>query len=256
MPRPASPIISPQPLTVTPDSFARVVGVSNPVFTGTVVGLTNGDPIVALYSCAATTNSPAGFYPITVTLDDPGSFLANYTVTLNQGTLTITNMNQAPSVTITQPVAGATMVAGGTQSIVADATDGDGTVSVVDFYVDGSWLGGATAVPYRVTWTNSFAGTYSLTAQVMDDQGAAATSAVVVVTSLPSFRQTLWVTSGIPRFQMTYHGASGEIYVSQYSGDLITWTNLVSVTDTVGGVTVSDTNAPGSKRYYRMMPGD
>jgi hypothetical protein len=40
---------------------------------------------------AATTNIAAGTYPITATLDDPGDKLPNYSVTTNDGILTITN---------------------------------------------------------------------------------------------------------------------------------------------------------------------
>ena len=37
----------------------------------------------------ATTNSPVGTYAITASLSDPGSKLGNYTVTSNNGTLTV-----------------------------------------------------------------------------------------------------------------------------------------------------------------------
>src|SRR5205807_7524947 len=46
--------------------------------------------ITATYSTTATQTSPAGTYPITATLVDPNGVLPNYAVTINNGTLTIT----------------------------------------------------------------------------------------------------------------------------------------------------------------------
>jgi len=77
-------------LTVNVNSTNRVYGVTNPVFTGAVLGLLNGDTITATYSSLATTNSPVGTYPILPSLNDPTLRLGNYVVTTNAGTLTIT----------------------------------------------------------------------------------------------------------------------------------------------------------------------
>ena len=40
------------------------VGQPNPVFTGAINGVNNGDNITATYSCSASANSPVGTYPI------------------------------------------------------------------------------------------------------------------------------------------------------------------------------------------------
>jgi 6-phosphogluconolactonase (cycloisomerase 2 family) len=82
--------INPAPLTVNVDNASRAYGDPNPTFTGTIIGLKNGDVITANYSTTATQLSPVGTYPITATLVDPNSVLGNYTVTINNGTLTIT----------------------------------------------------------------------------------------------------------------------------------------------------------------------
>ena len=82
--------INPAPLTVNVDNASRAYGDPNPAFTGTITGLKNGDVITANYSTTATQLSPVGTYPITATLVDPGGVLGNYTVTINNGTLTIT----------------------------------------------------------------------------------------------------------------------------------------------------------------------
>src|SRR5262249_31045675 len=58
-------------LTATANDALRAVGQTNPVFTGTITGVVNGDNISATYSCAATVASAPGAYPIIPSLVDP-----------------------------------------------------------------------------------------------------------------------------------------------------------------------------------------
>jgi uncharacterized repeat protein (TIGR03803 family) len=95
-------VVSPAPLTVTAANTNRTYGQSNPVFAGAVVGVTNGDNITAAYSCSATTGSPVGGYSIVPSLVDPNDRQTNYTVSLVNGTLTVTQA--VPLVTWTNPV--------------------------------------------------------------------------------------------------------------------------------------------------------
>ena len=81
--------ITPAALTVTVDNALRFYGDPNPVFTGSIVGIKNGDAITASYSSPAIPASPIGTYPITATLLDPTLKLSNYTVTISNGTLTV-----------------------------------------------------------------------------------------------------------------------------------------------------------------------
>jgi hypothetical protein len=76
-------------LTITPNDFTRGVGSPNPLFTGTVVGLQNGDDISATYSTDATQSSPIGFYAIIPSTVDPQGKLGNYSLSIDIGTLTI-----------------------------------------------------------------------------------------------------------------------------------------------------------------------
>ena len=92
----ASLVIKPAPLTATAAAGSRAFGAANPTFTGTLTGVLNGDPITATYVSQATATTPAGTYStgtyaITPVLADPSNRLANYTATLNDGALTITN---------------------------------------------------------------------------------------------------------------------------------------------------------------------
>ena len=93
--------VLPAPLIVTAANASRVYGQANPVFTGAIAGVTNGDNITATYSCSATAASPAGTYPIIPSLLDPGNLQTNYQVTLVDGTLTV--LQTAPAVSWTNP---------------------------------------------------------------------------------------------------------------------------------------------------------
>ena len=94
---------------MTANNASRNFGQTNPVFTGTIVGVTNGDNITATYASTATSNSPAGPYPITPTLVDPGHRLTNYSVTLNNGTLTVLSVSSLVTWTNPKPIIYGTM---------------------------------------------------------------------------------------------------------------------------------------------------
>jgi putative NADPH-quinone reductase len=89
---PGSLTVTAVPLTVTANNTNRPYGAANPVFTGTIVGLTNGDYITESFSCSATSTSPAGPYAIIPILVDPNGRLVNYSpITTNDGVLTVTS---------------------------------------------------------------------------------------------------------------------------------------------------------------------
>src|SRR5207244_2501925 len=83
--------ITPATLTGTADNKTRLYGETNPVFTVTYTGFTNGEDASVITgtlsgSTTATTNSPVGNYPITAS----GQSAPNYTINYVAGTLTIT----------------------------------------------------------------------------------------------------------------------------------------------------------------------
>ncbi|MGO8697220.1 MAG: MBG domain-containing protein, partial [Limisphaerales bacterium] len=82
-------VVSNAPLTVTAASFSRTFGSANPVFTGSIAGLTNGDSITATYSTTATSSSPVGTYSVVPSLLDSQHRETNYRVSLINGTLTV-----------------------------------------------------------------------------------------------------------------------------------------------------------------------
>jgi hypothetical protein len=86
-------------------------------------------------------------------------------------TVTVANMNQKPTVAITSPNTVDTVIAGSNIVIDATASDNDGTISKVDFYLDNTVLSSDNASPFTSTLTNIGYGTHSIMAAAIDDQG-------------------------------------------------------------------------------------
>ncbi|WP_202915235.1 MBG domain-containing protein, partial [Paenibacillus paridis] len=82
-------------LAVTADDATREYGMSNPVFTGTVIGGLSSDRITATYATSADQTSDVGNYAIQATLVDPNNKLGNYEVTKTAGSLTVTKASLA-----------------------------------------------------------------------------------------------------------------------------------------------------------------
>lgn len=90
--------------------------------------------------------------------------------------------NLPPSVTITNPVDGASIPEGSDVLVSADALDGDGSVAKVEFFVGGTKIGESLAPPYAVTWMGVTAGSWEISARATDDQGATRDAPSVFVT--------------------------------------------------------------------------
>ncbi len=191
------------PLTVTVNNATRPYGTPNPTFTGTVGGLLNGDNVTVAYSTAATQFSPVGSYPITATVSGPAA--ANYTVTVNPGTLTVTpstvpvvvTVNNtarvfgAPNPTFTSTIAGAL---NGDTFILAYATPATALSPVGNYPITATVSGPAAANYANVSIVP---GTLAIT--------PAATATVVTTSASPvnqgtsiTFTATVTYGAGLP----------------------------------------------------------
>ncbi|HSQ42447.1 MAG TPA: Ig-like domain-containing protein [Fibrobacteraceae bacterium] len=88
--------------------------------------------------------------------------------------------NQAPTVSLTSPTDGATST--GAFTLTATASDSDGSVSSVAFYIGTTLVGTATSSPYSVSVSGLSSGTYSVIAVATDNDGLTGTSDFVTVT--------------------------------------------------------------------------
>lgn len=123
------------------------------------------------------TSVSAGTYSLTArATDNLGAATTSAAVSLT------VNANSLPTISITNPEAGATFFAPATVALSATAADSDGTVNKVEFFHGTTLIGTATTAPYTFNWTNVAAGTYTLIAKATDNLGATATSAATALT--------------------------------------------------------------------------
>jgi hypothetical protein len=96
-----------------------------------------------------------------------------------------------PAIVLTSPIAAAVYAAPASLTLAADASDRDGTVASVRFYVDGVLLSTDTSAPYAVAWTGVPSGRYQLHARATDDDGMTGDSAMIAIeVGLPELRET------------------------------------------------------------------
>jgi regulation of enolase protein 1 (concanavalin A-like superfamily) len=96
--------------------------------------------------------------------------------------------NQPPSVSLTSPSSGASLAAPATVSLAASASDPEGRLSKVEFYVGSTLVSTDTTSPYTASWSTSTAGSYVFKAIAYDADGGVTTSSTrsVTVTSSAS----------------------------------------------------------------------
>jgi uncharacterized repeat protein (TIGR01451 family) len=93
--------------------------------------------------------------------------------------------NAAPIVSLVSPSNENTFVGPANITVVAEASDTDGSISQVDFYGDGELLGAGTATgsnQYALDWANVSFGEHSIMAVVTDNAGKSDTSDPVNIT--------------------------------------------------------------------------
>ncbi|MFM1767505.1 MAG: hypothetical protein RJA22_34 [Verrucomicrobiota bacterium] len=84
--------------------------------------------------------------------------------------------NTAPVVAVVSPAPAASFVGPASLSFEAAASDPDGTVVRVEFFVDGQKIGQANAAPWTLVWNTPTLGAHVLTVQATDNGSAATLS--------------------------------------------------------------------------------
>jgi sugar lactone lactonase YvrE len=139
--------VTPASLTVTANNATRAYGAANPAFSGTFTGAVNNDQFTATYTTPAIASSPVNTYPITpVTVN--GTHIADYTVSMVNGTLTVGQAGTATSLSSTgSSGSGANVTITAT---VISLTTGSPT-GTVSFFDGGTLLGTGTLNAQGVT---------------------------------------------------------------------------------------------------------
>jgi regulation of enolase protein 1 (concanavalin A-like superfamily) len=162
-----------------------------------------------------------------------------------------TATNQPPLVALTAPGDGATFTAGTNVPVSAAASDGDGTISRVDFFAGATAIGSDTTAPYAVSWQMP-SGTYSLTAAAVDNDGARTTSASVTVSASAAANAPPVVTLTAPVNGATYT-APTTIAVSATATD----SNGIARVEFYRGTTLlaTDTSSPYGYSWTGVAAG-
>ncbi|WP_461489469.1 Ig-like domain-containing protein, partial [Pontibacter sp. HJ8] len=134
--------------------------------------------------------------------------------------------NQAPTVSLTAPLANASIALGAAISIAANASDADGTVTKVEFFQGSTKLGESTKAPFSFNWTGAVEGSFNLTAKATDDKGATQTSAPV------SIKVGAAITSLVPQLPGSGSTTSGTGKITREF-----WANVPG--NTVGNIPVT-----------------
>ena len=134
-------------------------------------------------------------YTTTLTSVTPGVYTFEAIATDSNGTrfisprvsATVANhVNNPPSVSISEPLDGSSIeyFDGRTITLSADASDSDGNIAKIEFFLNGSSVGVDTTAPYSVNW-DAQVGSHMLTAVATDNTNMTAVSAATELNVTP-----------------------------------------------------------------------
>ena len=96
------------------------------------------------------------------------------------GNVTVQSPNSPPSVAITSPTGSESFTEPANVTINASASDSDGNITKVEFFVNGASIGTDNSSPYSAVASGLTAGNYTLRADATDDSGATRSSSVEI----------------------------------------------------------------------------
>ena len=163
-----------------------------------------------------------------------------------------------PEIALVTPTNGAVFYVPAVLDLVAEASDADGQVVEVEFYVNGVPVGRRHAPPYSMQWTSGSPGTFFFQVEAYDDAGWRVKSPTATVTlrfAPPVLDATNLLRLSDGSFQLRILGADGQPFQLDASENLTDWSPLT--TDSLFGgfhdfTDVDATNHP--VRFYRVLP--
>jgi CSLREA domain-containing protein len=132
-------VVNQASLTIAANNATKAYGTTNPAFTGSVTGAVGGNSFTESFSTTATASSDVGAYAIVPSVT--GAALSNYTQSITNGTLTVTQAATATSLSMSS----GSITPGQTVTLtatVASAPTGTPT-GTVSFYDNGTLLNAA-----------------------------------------------------------------------------------------------------------------
>ena len=168
-----------QGANITINANATMVGAISGVgfyHDGILIGNDASAPYSVIYS-----NATLGAHTLTAVATDN-----THSITSSIVNITI-NPNTLPTVTITNPISGSNYFVGVTvTNISASASDTDGTVARVEFYLDGALWSTDTTSPYSFDLCDITAGSHTIAAVAVDNgNGRSLTNSISIVATNP-----------------------------------------------------------------------
>ncbi|MEY2427746.1 MAG: hypothetical protein QOJ40_631 [Verrucomicrobiota bacterium] len=163
-----------------------------------------------------------------------------------------------PLVRITSPANGSFAYASGAVlAIAADATDLDGTITNVQFFAGTNKIGGVSASPWSVFWSNAISGSYVLTAIAADNTGATTVSAPVSVgVTIPPQAPALSIGAGNGEVILSWP-SSGDGMIAQRTSNLVStasWTKLTNAIEVINSSNVLTLPIGAAPQFFRLAP--
>jgi hypothetical protein len=227
--------VTPAPLTVSANSASRAYGAANPTFSGTVTGAVGSDSFSESFTTTATANSNVGAYPIVPAANGPQ--LANYSVTVVNGTLTVT----VASTTTTLSAPGSTAYGSSTTLTATVASPSTTPAGIVTFYSGTTSLGtgtlnggvallSTTALPVGTdALTAVYAGTGNLTTSTSSSSSINVTTASQAIT-FPAIAPHVYGSGPFAVSASSSLGSSYPVTIAVLSGPAVINGNIVTVT--------------------------
>ncbi len=196
------------------------------------IGIDNTSP----YNMNWTSTSGTHLFKATAT-DNLG--LSNTSSTLS----VLVAVNNPPTASITSPLSTASFISPAVVTIDAAATDSDGTISQVEFFVNNVSIGTDLTSPYSLNW-NSVIGIASITVKSTDNRGAITTSSILSLTiadpfALPYEVKTTSQTCNLPTFCMPIAVAVASPINDVIGFDLVVDFDQTKITPT-GNITIAN----------------
>lgn len=204
------------------------------------------------YTPAANTFGTAN---VSVRLQDNGG-TANGGVDTSSEVIFAIVVNSPPTVSIVSPANGSAFLFPATFSVISSASDPDGTVTNVQFLVNGSNFVSVAEAPFFFVMSNAVPGNYQFRAIATDNFGLTATSAVVNVDVITNF------VSATGPILLNLQTGLFEQYVTISNRTSETWANGVRLfvqnldtTNRVWNATGTNAGVPYLDRIVSVPPG-
>jgi hypothetical protein len=162
---------------VVSDSLPKAAAPATTPGDGTTTPTTPAAPVLAEpFVFNWRSNVPVGVHRLSARVTS----LNNLTITSAEITVNVVE-NQAPTIALVTPTTSTRIAMNAATLLTSAPSDADGSVELVEYFVNGTRIGSANKSPFEVSWTPTTAGSFDITARATDNGGASTVSQAVTV---------------------------------------------------------------------------